>query len=373
MEAASLTGPAKNLVEFARRAREAAPGVPAVEVVIATYERGEGSAAKNNFVTVAREAKLTVELIPEKGRFDRSVIAAIRNLVQRHQPDIVQTHNSKSHFLVRLSGVWRKAHWIAFHHGYTATDFKMKCYHALDRWSLRKPRQLITVCSPFAKLLAGYGIPPARIAILHNSVGSFTAADESAESKFLSRWEVDGRPLILCIGRLSSEKGQTDLLHALDHLRRELKHERFLAMLVGEGPDEPSLESFRRQLGLDGHVVLTGLHHDLRPFYTCATMLVMPSHSEGSPNVLLEAFASGVPVVATRVGGIPDIATDGENALLVGKGDFSAMAEAIRRLLDDPALGRELAREALKLVVNQYTPDAYRRKLIGIYQRVLSA
>ena len=101
-------------------------------------------------------------------------------------------------------------------------------------------------------------------------------------------------------------------------------------------------------------------------------MVVMPSHSEGSPNVLLEAMAAGVPVVATRVGGVPEIATDGETAVLVEPRNPEAMAAAIQRMLEDESLRARLSRNARELVEEKYSPDAYRRSLVEIYEEVLA-
>jgi glycosyltransferase involved in cell wall biosynthesis len=365
-----VTGQAKNLLEFARRGRIPAEGLPRVELSLATYERGAGAGEKNNFVVAAREAGVPLDLITERGRFDASVLPQIREIIARRNPDIIQTHNVKSHFLMRLSGLWKTRHWLGFHHGYTATDFKMKCYNQLDRWSLQKPDRVITVCGAFADQLAEKGVPRDRITVQHNSVKPFVPAGAEQVSALRQQFPAD-TPLLVCIGRLSLEKGQADLLRALDFLRRKLGEERFHVALVGEGVEEARLMALRAELGLEKHVTLAGLQHDVRPYYTCADVVVMPSHSEGSPNVLLEAMAAGVPVAATRVGGVPEIATDGETALLVESRNPEAMARGIQKLLRDPALRAELARNARELVEREYSPEAYRRSMTEIYQEVL--
>lgn len=372
VEAWFVTGQAKNLLEFAQRSRVPVEGMPRVELTLVTYERGAGSGEKNNFVTAAREAGVSLDLLTEKGRFDPSVLKQIGAIVKKRQPHIIQTHNVKSHFLMRLSGLAKTRRWLGFHHGYTATDFKMKCYNQLDRWSLRAPDRVITVCGAFAEDLARKGVPRDRITVQHNSVKPFQPAD-AASVDALRRQFPANTPLLVCIGRLSLEKGQADLLRALDYLRRELKEERFHAVLVGEGPEDARLEALRSDLGLQNHVTMAGLQHDVRPYYTCADIVVMPSHSEGSPNVLLEAMAAGVAVAATRVGGVPEIAADGETALLVESRNPEAMARAIQKLLRDPGLRAELARKSRELAEQQYSPEAYRRSLTGIYQEVLSS
>ena len=146
MEAAFVSGPAKNLIEFAQCARAAEEGLPALEFTVVSYQRGAED-SPNPFVVAARSASIAVDIVYERTRFDLSVLAQLKAIVAARNPEIIQTHNVKSHFLMRVSGLWRTHCWIAFQHGYTATDFKMRCYNQLDRWSLRVPRHVVAVCS----------------------------------------------------------------------------------------------------------------------------------------------------------------------------------------------------------------------------------
>jgi glycosyltransferase involved in cell wall biosynthesis len=338
---------------------------------LVTYERGAGAGETNNFIIAAREQGIPLDMVTERGRYDPSVFRQIAAIIEKRQPDIILTHNVKTHFLMRASGLWQKHRWLAFQHGYTATDFKMQCYNQLDRWSLRAPDRVVTVCEAFAQKLVARGIAREHIAVLHNAVLPFRPAD-STSLETLRGQLPEGVPLLVCIGRLSFEKGQADLLRALDFLRRKLGEERFHLVLVGDGPEQTRLEALRAELGLQGHVTLAGLQHDVRPYYTAADLVVIPSHSEGSPNVLLEAMAANVPVVATRVGGIPEIAVDGETALLVEPRDPEAMARAIRRMLGDPGLRAELTRKGRRLADEKHSLEAYGRALTGIFQNVLA-
>jgi glycosyltransferase involved in cell wall biosynthesis len=369
VEAWFVTGQAKNLIEFARRARVPEEGVRTVDLSLVTYERGAGAGEKNKFVTGAREAGVALDLVTEEGRFDPSVLRQIRKIIEDRNPDIIQTHNVKSHFLMRVSGLWKTHKWLAFHHGYTATDFKMRCYNQLDRWSLRAAAGVVTVCGAFARDLTGKGIPADRIIVRHNSVRPFSSPEPDA-IEALSRQFAAGTPILLVVGRLSHEKGHADFLAALDILRRNTQLP-FHAVLAGDGLEQERLEALRSKLGLESLVTMAGLQHDMRPWYAIASIVVMPSHSEGSPNVLLEAMAAGVPVVATSVGGVPEIATDQKTALLVESRNPAAMALALQRMLEDGALRTQLASNARELAEREYSPEAYRRSLVEIYQRIL--
>jgi glycosyltransferase involved in cell wall biosynthesis len=371
VEAWFVTGQAKNLLEFGKRSRVEEAGIQPVNLSLVTYERGAGAGDKNQFVIAAREAQIPLDLITEKGRFDFSALTQIKKIVAERRPHVIQTHNVKSHFLLRISGLWRTHRWIAFHHGYTTTDFKMQCYNQLDRWSLRVPDRVVTVCGAFAHDLENRGVAPGKIIVRHNSVRPYTAADPASLAA-VRQTVPAGIPVLLVVGRLSQEKGHLDLLAALNILRRKLKEERFHVILVGDGPEQAKIEAARRDLALEDHVTMAGLRHDVRPYYGIADVVVMPSHSEGSPNVLLEAMAAGIPVVATRAGGIPEIATDSETALLVPSRDPTAMAFALQKILHDTVLRETLARNAREVAEKQYSPDAHRRSLVQIYQNVLA-
>src|SRR5689334_10047284 len=123
IEAYSVTGPAKNLIEFSRRVSARSEGNAAAEVLLVTFQRGALD-PPNAFVAAVREAGLPVHVIAERYRFDTGVISQLRRVIADFQPDILQTHSLKSHFLVRLARLHQRQPWIAFHHGYTTPDLK---------------------------------------------------------------------------------------------------------------------------------------------------------------------------------------------------------------------------------------------------------
>jgi glycosyltransferase involved in cell wall biosynthesis len=371
MEAQFVTGPAKNLLAFAQRARSAPPGLPSVDLSIVTYHRGaETKPSDNPFIAAAEKASAAVEVIYERRRFDPTVLPQIAAALQRRQPMIVQTHNVKSHFLMRYSGLWRKYRWIAFHHGYTSTDLKMRLYNQLDRWSLRKAAHLVTVCGPFQRQLEERGVDAGRITIQHNAIRPFEPISEEKSRAVREALNcAKDTPVLLMVSRLSHEKGHLDFLQALALLKR--RGMKFHAVIVGEGPERRPIESLRERLQLTADVKLVGQQNDVRPYYGVATLYVMPSHSEGSPNALLEAMAAGVPVVASAVGGIPEIVTSGTTGMLVPLRNSEALADALEQLLKDPSKAARLAENA-SCETKKSTYEAYHRALTAIYQRVLA-
>ncbi len=386
IEATTVTGPAKHLIGFCRGARSPellAGGLPRVEATIVTFERaGAGSSngtrggdggAPNAFVAAAREAGVEVDVIHERFRFDTRVVEQLRRVVARRAPDIIETHMVKSHFLVKTSGLGRQLPWVAYHHGYTTTDLKMRFYNQLNRWSLPSAARVITVCEPFALQLARAGVARERISVRHNSVSPPAPADsEVVETLRREVAAAEGERLILSVGRLSREKGHADLVGALGGLRRINPELGFKLLIVGEGPERGRVELRAVALGVADRLFFAGHIDDVRPYYALADVLALPSHSEGSPLVLLEAMAAGLPVVAARVGGVPEIAVADESALLVEPRDPVGMAAALDRVLTDAGLARRLAASARARVAERFSPETQVRSLVEIYREVVA-
>ena len=358
LEANTVTGPAKNLLQFASCARSGDAG-PVVEVAIALFERRGAARAMRD---AARNASIPVYPILERGRFDRSALPQLRAAARSYGADIVQTHSVKSHFLARLAGLERVAPWVAFHHGYTWPDVRMKLYNQLDRWSLGGAQLALTVSRPFRDELVRQGVAPGRIEIVHNAIDpqwGARAKDFEARAEMRARLGIaSGDKVVLAVGRLSREKDHATLLRAVGRLRAEDCASRVRLVVVGEGPERRSLEELARTPELDGRVTFTGHAAAVEAYYGLADVAALSSLSEGSPNALLEAMAARVPAVATAVGGVPEIVTHAETALLVKPGDAAAMAAAITALLANQAMARRMAARAYERLAAEHTPAA---------------
>ncbi len=363
LEANTATGPAKNLLQFA--STEARPDGQA-DVSIAVFHR-----AGDPEVLAEAAAKVRVPFyrIEEQGRFDRSVVPALQILVRRIQPDVVQTHAAKSHAIVRAAGLHRMAPWVAFHHGYTWTDWRARLYAQADRWSLRSARQVVTVSEPFRRELERIGVKRERIVVLHNAI----PADWGRIVDPLLRARLgiaDGKPIVLMVGRLSLEKDHLTLLEAVARVHRSGRAAPHL-LIVGQGPEQPRIAARAEALSLAAHVTFTGQVDSAEPYYAISDVAVLSSRTEGSPNALLEAMAAGIAAVATAVGGIPEIVTGRESALLVSPGDAQAMADALIEVLTDRALAESLAAQAYALVKSSFSPEARAARLREIYRALI--
>lgn len=376
IEAKTITGPAKNLLSFADMAR---PGRtdPGVEVSIAVFTRQGDSPI---FLDRVRELSIPAYPVPEARRFDRAVLQHLRRLMRELQPDLVQSHAVKSHFLVRMAGLCKLAPWIAFHHGYTWTDRTTHLYNQLDRWSLRAADRIVTVSQPFREQLVRIGVDHQRIEVLHNAVKpDWGARYRSPESRSRLRAELGISPdarVIIIVGRLSHEKDHQTLLRAIHILQTRLSAANrapLHLLIIGDGPERSAIEATIVRLGLQSSVTLIGQVPSAEPYYGLADVSVLSSLTEGSPNALLESMAARVPAVATAVGGVPEIASDKESALLIRTHDAEQMADAIAAVLSDSALAQCLAEKAYATILERFTPERRVKQLIGIYQDVLSS
>lgn len=371
MEAYTVTGPAKNLLRFCRMVRE---GVAKnCDITLATFVRAgaNGAPASNRFIDEARVAGLRVDILTERGAYDLGIISQLRTLFRENAPDVIQTHSLKSHFLARMTRP-SNAYWLAFHHGYTTTDLKMRAYNQLDRWSLRAADRVVTVCEPFADDLRRLGVKRNRIRVLPNAIEWRNDSGAEDTSSFRRDWNLSEQArILLAIGRLSKEKGHAHLINAAQLLRQTRPDLAFHVLLVGDGPERAHLEKQVDELKLRDHIRFTGHQPNPLPFYGLADIFILPSLSEGSPNVLLEAMMARTPTIASAVGGVPEMVEDGRSALLIPPADPAALSKAIARLIDNPTLARSLAESAYADAQERFSPQAYCSKLVGIYRELV--
>jgi glycosyltransferase involved in cell wall biosynthesis len=366
IEARSITGPARNLIEFIPLARTAG-----IETTVAVFLRKENT---NFFTEKLKNLSIPVLPLSEEGPYDLSTLHKLKRLVKEVKPDLIQTHAVKAHFLTRLSGLPRSIPWIAFHHGYTFTTWRTELYNELDRWSLKRASQVVTVSSVSVEQLTSKGIHEEKIKVIHNAVPASYTIDPGNTSQIgalrASLGIPVGQKVILSVGRLSKEKDQVSLVEAMSEMRGP--YPAYL-LILGDGPEQKTILERARVLGVTKRVILAGHKDEVRPFYALADVVVISSRLEGSPNVLLEALAAGVPLVATAVGGIPEMVKDGEHALLVQHGNARQMANCIDKVLGSKDLTQSLVEHGKMLIRARFSPAERARTLSEMYVNILES
>lgn len=364
LEANNISGSAKAVLEFAKEATRGHSGFPKIDLSILTFDRGQGA---NSLTQAIRDIGTPLDTVFERRRFDPKVVSELRSLVARRGVDLIWTNSVKSHFLVRWAGLNQSRKWVAFHHGYTAVDAKMRIYNQLDRWSLRTANQVFTSSAAFIGELERSNVQRDHIHVQHMPIRPFAPVPEKQKAELRHQLRLDdGTRVLLSVGRLSREKGHADLVRAIPKIRELAGDSPLRLIIVGEGPERPRIEELCRNLRLTDVVTLAGQQDDINPYYSIADVFVLPSLSEGCPNVLLEAMAAGVPVVATDVGGIPEVVTNGRDAILVKKRDQAGLASATGKILQDRELRDRLVSSAREIVARN-TPEAYFKSMTSVF------
>jgi glycogen(starch) synthase len=222
------------------------------------------------------------------------------------------------------------------------------------------------------------GVAESTVAVLPNGIDadeirSATPADARGEAVAAFPALAGASLLLLCVGRLEAYKGFGDILESLEMLReRKALPSRWALVVVGEGPLAETLRQGQARFGAE-HLVLAGRVSErlLHALYASANVFLHAPRFEGSSLVTLEAMAHGLPVVATRVGGIPDKVRDGETGRLVAPGDPAGLARAVEQLAADPSLRSRLGEAGRRHVLDHFAWDAVADKTVALYESLL--
>lgn len=303
----------------------------------------------------------------------RATVAELAGRLREDGASVLLCHGYKANLLGRLAARRVGIPAVAVSRGWTWATWKVRVYEWLDRIHLRWMDHVVAVSEGQAARVRRAGVPPQRLTVIRNSARQ-PAEPSTPEAVARARTELDsvfGRsdgPLVLAAGRLSPEKGFGVLVEAASRLHARHPRARFLHF--GDGP---LLEEIRQQIttaGLADVFGLGGFRTDLDRLLPAADLVVLPSFTEGLPNVALEASAAGVAVVATAVGGTPEVVADGETGLLVPPGQPDLLADAIGSLLDDPERRARLGVAGRQRMRQQFTfaaqAEAYQRLLAGL-------
>jgi glycosyltransferase involved in cell wall biosynthesis len=317
--------------------------------------------------TRRRGFPLTVFL--ERHRYDPGLIPQALKVVRTAGVTLVQSHGYKpaciAWCLKHLTGL----PWVAFAHGYTSEDRRIVLYNRLDRWLMRKADRLVVMSQLMAGQFQAAGVSPSRMRVVHNAIDP--AEYRLAADGGVFRSECGAGPgdlLVGVIGRFSSEKGQEVFLQALADLSRTVPHVR--AALVGEGVDGGRLRALVRQLRLQERVCFSGYRTNLSEVYAGLDLVVIPSLSEGLPNVLLESLLHGTAVVATTVGAVPEVMTGDLGRWLVPSGDVRSLTGAMAEALRSEATRRELCRAGQRLVRESFSSERRVERLMAVYREL---
>ncbi|HET6203841.1 MAG TPA: glycosyltransferase [Planctomycetota bacterium] len=330
----------------------------------------------------ARAGGIRLEVLPAMRRAlaprrDASAFAALRRILRRERPALVHTHTAKAGALGRAAaaacGVPVRLHTF---HGHTFRGYFGRlggwANLAVERALAHAATRLLAVSERvYDDLVERRIAPPDRVVLLRAGLElePFLAVEEGAADGRAFREEIGLEakvPLLLAVGRLARIKRLDVLLRAL----RLLSPDIHLA-LVGDGPEREGLVALARELGLDARVRWCGFRRDLAGIYAAADLLALSSDSEGLPLALVEGMASGRAVVATEVGGVPELVVHDRTGLLVPPGDPARFAAAASALLERPGLRAEMGKRGRARVRERYAAARFLRETAALYRALL--
>jgi glycosyltransferase involved in cell wall biosynthesis len=333
--------------------------------LLLAYIRPEGD-PEYDMPERARQMGVDLVDIPERNGRDPRTLWRLVQIIKDFRPDILHPHDYKTNVLAVILGRWFRIPTVTTMHGYVSHEGRLPLYYRIDQWALRHLDHVIAVSADLERIVIDLGIPAKRRSLVHNAIDAQEFSRSRSVEQARQQLGVGStRPLIGAVGRLGQEKGFDVLIRAVDRLlQRGVDVD---LMIVGEGEDRPRLEALIGQLGRSERIRLLGHRKDVKELYEAMDVFALSSLREGLPNVVLEAMAMEVPVVATRVAGVPALINHDANGLLVDPGNLEGLTESLARLLGDAELRQRLRQGGRETVETRFSFAARMEKIRAIY------
>jgi glycosyltransferase involved in cell wall biosynthesis len=331
-------------------------------------------------VDVVRIDELHREISPA-----RDVVAAVRlaRLIRKLRPHILHTHTAKAGAVGRaaalLAGNARPPVVVHTFHGHVLRGYfdplRTRAFRQLERTLARSTTALVAVSPQVRDDLVKLDVAPAtRFAVVRLGIelDQRVAPDSNGRGETRRVLGIGEGPFTVgWIGRMTGIKRTDDVLLAFKSLRERGIDARLC--LVGDGPDRDQVERRARELGVMRETLFLGYQEQVASFFAAFDAFILPSANEGTPVTAIEALAAGKPVVATRVGGIPDVVRDGEDGFLVAPGDVEALADRLAQLATDEKLRARMGEAARARVRERYSVERLVDDVDRLYRSLLEA
>ena len=303
-----------------------------------------------------------------RSAFHPGAVTELVEFMKTLETDILVGHGYKGNIVGRLATWSAGIPFLAVSRGWTAESRRIRFYEVLDRLFLRLADAVVAVSEGQRRKILACGVRPDKVWVIHNAI-DLEAYPGPAEKS--ARDEL-GIPLnailVTTAGRLSPEKHHLGLVEAARLVLAKMPDVYFV--VFGEGVLRTELEIAVADAGIGHRFFLPGFRSDVRSVLHETDIFVLPSHTEGLPNVILEAFACRKPVVATNVGGTPEVVLHGDNGLLVQPNDMEELAASLMALCASAGMRQSLGEKGYRLVKEQFRYDHQTKLYINIYKRM---
>jgi glycosyltransferase involved in cell wall biosynthesis len=279
--------------------------------------------------------------------------------------DVIHAHTSRGHNLgLTLKVLSGKPLLVT-----RRVDFKPG-NNPLTRWKYRSADRVACISGEVARVLVTWGLSPQKTVIIPSAAAPLGEVEDGEKIRIREELGIDAeRPLVGTVGALVGHKDQRTFIEAARGVHGKGPEVAFV--VVGSGPLEAELRALAAELGMEGRIFFTGFREDADRILASLDVFALPSRMEGLGTVVLDAFSLGVPVAATRAGGIPEMVRDGETGLLSPPGDPEGLSGNIIRLLEDQALARRLTDAALRLVRENHSVDLMAERYRELYREMV--
>lgn len=331
---------------------------------MALYLHAPGDPGIDELAAQAKKLDCPFFAIPERLPIDVRVLKQIAELCARENVRIWHGHDYKSNLYGLLLRPLCNFRLVTTVHGWVQKTDKTPLYWAVDRWSLKRYERVVAVSQDLYETCAEIGVDRARLSLIENGIDVDAWKRRApAHASVLRAGVPPGRLVVGAVGRLSDEKGFDLLIEAVTGaVARGADLELWIA---GEGPERAKLESLAARA--KGRVRILGFRSDVRELMEAFDVFALSSLREGLPNVVLEAMACEVPLLATRCGGVEAVVRDDVEALLVPISSTKALEDGLVRLASDSALRSRLARSGRERVERDFSFARRMQRFADLY------
>lgn len=314
-------------------------------------------------------AGVPTEILHTRSAWDVSIIWKLARKFKEQKPVLLQTFLFHANFAGRIAA--RRSGVPHIVSGIRVSEKRKNGHLLLDRLTNRLVDFNICVSQSVAEFSIRAGkLPESKVTVIPNGVDFELFA--SAEPLDLSLWGIPAdAKVVLFVGRLDPQKAPGDLLTAFGRFAEQAPD--FHLLFVGEGPLKTELQQSANQLSCAERVHFAGWQSQIPQLMRAADCLVLPSLWEGMPNVVLEAMASGLPVISTEVDGVSELIQQGEQGTLVAQRSPAEIQQALQALATQPASFRKMAGNAQDTVKKEFTWDSIAHKYEQVYEKILSS
>jgi glycosyltransferase involved in cell wall biosynthesis len=319
----------------------------------------------------ARERGLTIHEVLERGKLNFSNLQEIHRLIKKYDIDVLHARDYKtavvayilSYFNPRLKLVFTAHLWIE-------DDLKMKIYTWLNILALHRFHRIIAVSGALRQFMLKRHVNPHKITVLHNAIDVETWDPAKVNSTVREEFNIPVTSKIVgVVGRVRDEKDIPTTLKVAKAVLTTRPDTYFL--IVGDGPTKEESEQQAREMGLANNVLFLGFRKDTINVYAGLDVFASTSLTEGTPNTVLEAFAMGVPVIYTDVGGVAEIVQNGETGLLFQPGDVEGISQAVLSFLDDEEKAKTFGQRGREAACTKFSFQHRLRNVEKIYADVV--